>query len=59
MKNASRVSFKDQKFIVVACALSFCSMMYEFSIAKTLGRISGNVTMWESLTIGIFIWSVL
>ena len=41
--------------LLLALVFSGCSMIYEFTIAKTLAQMSGDITLWESLTIGIFI----
>lgn len=40
---------------VVALILSACSLLYELLIAQTLTLIAGNMVIWYSLTVGIYL----
>ncbi|MBT4836073.1 MAG: hypothetical protein HON94_01875, partial [Methylococcales bacterium] len=35
--------------------MAFCSIIYELAIAKTVSLLTGNVVLWESLTISVYI----
>lgn len=44
-----------KNYLLLTCILSFCSISYELLFANTLAIMSGNVVLWHSLTIGIYI----
>ncbi len=45
----------NRSYLLLTCILSFCSISYELLFANTLAIMSGNVVLWHSLTIGIYI----
>ena len=51
-------NFSFNELLSIAFILSFCSFSYELLIAKTLVNLTGNTILWESITIGIYIFSL-
>lgn len=42
-------------YIILTCLLSFCSISYELLFANTLAILAGDIVLWHSLTIGIYV----
>jgi predicted membrane-bound spermidine synthase len=42
-------------FLAAAVALSFCSLVYELALAKAIAEVTGNATIWESVSMATFL----
>jgi spermidine synthase len=45
---------KAVPWLVLTATLSACSLLYELLIAKLLGFLTGNIVLWQSVTIGMY-----
>lgn len=46
---------RPDEILALTMLLSFCSIVYEFLIARALVSLTGEIVLWQSLTIGIYI----
>jgi spermidine synthase len=46
---------RPSELYALTLLLSFCSIVYEFLIARALVSLTGEIVLWQSLTIGIYI----
>ncbi|MEZ4265099.1 MAG: hypothetical protein R3F39_01885 [Myxococcota bacterium] len=48
-------TLRPPEILALTALLSFCSIVYEFLIARALVSLTGEIVLWQSLTIGIYI----
>ncbi|MCB9730186.1 MAG: methyltransferase domain-containing protein [Deltaproteobacteria bacterium] len=48
-------ALRPAELLALTLVLSFCSIVYEFLIARALVSLTGEIVLWQSVTIGIYI----
>lgn len=48
----------SKTFLLLAFILAICSLVYELAFAKVISELTGNPTMWESLSMGSFLLGI-
>jgi spermidine synthase len=50
-----RLRYRQCGFLAFAFALAFCSIAYELILAKAIAEVAGDATLWEAVTISVFL----
>lgn len=50
-----RLRWRQCGFLAFAFALAFCSIAYELILAKAIAEVAGDATLWEAVTISVFL----